>query len=48
MWQVRVRHSSTFDERVRLDAQYMRTASLWLDLKILALTVIAVFRCTGA
>jgi lipopolysaccharide/colanic/teichoic acid biosynthesis glycosyltransferase len=48
MWQVSVRHSSTFDERVRLDAQYTRTASLWLDLKILALTVIAVFRCTGA
>jgi lipopolysaccharide/colanic/teichoic acid biosynthesis glycosyltransferase len=48
LWQVKVRHSSTFDERVRLDVQYLHTASLLTDLKILALTVLVVLRRTGA
>jgi lipopolysaccharide/colanic/teichoic acid biosynthesis glycosyltransferase len=48
LWQVKLRNGSTFDERVRLDVQYLHTASLLTDLKIIALTVGVVFRRTGA
>ena len=35
LWQVSGRNEVTFDKRVRLDAQYVSTRSLWNDLKIL-------------
>ena len=47
LWQVEGRNRVSFDEMVRLDLRYMRTWSLWLDLKILARTVVAVLRCDG-
>lgn len=47
LWQVRMRSSSSFDERVRLDVQYLRTASLRTDVSILLQTMFAVFRRTG-
>jgi len=37
-----------FDEMVRLDLRYATSWSLWLDLKILLLTPLAVFRGAGA
>ena len=37
-----------FEERVRLDTEYIDRWSLWLDLKILVNTVPAVMRRTGA
>jgi lipopolysaccharide/colanic/teichoic acid biosynthesis glycosyltransferase len=37
-----------FEERVRLDTEYVDQWSLWLDLKILLSTAPAVLRRTGA
>ncbi len=48
LWQVNGRSRTTFDEMVRLDLQYARTWSLWLDLKILLRTPSAVVSGDGA
>ncbi len=48
LWQVKGRSSTTFDEMVRLDLQYARSWSLWLDFKILLETPRAVFSGKGA
>jgi sugar transferase EpsL len=41
------RNLTTFDERLRLDIEYIEHRSFWLDLKILLQTVPAVFRRSG-
>lgn len=38
-WQVSGRNSTSFEERVWMDAQYVRNWSVWLDLVLLARTV---------
>ena len=49
LWQVKGRSSVVdFEEVVRLDREYIEDWSLWLDLEILALTIPAVVRRTGA
>ena len=48
LWQVFGRNSMTFDERLRLDIEYIQTRSFWLDLKILFWTVGSVFNREGA
>jgi len=48
LWQVNGRSSTTFERWMELDLQYIRTWSLWLDLQILAKTVPAVLRGSGA
>lgn len=48
LWQVQGRSSIGFDQWMRLDMQYVDEWSLWLDLKILAMTVPAVLRGSGA
>jgi lipopolysaccharide/colanic/teichoic acid biosynthesis glycosyltransferase len=48
LWQVLGRSRTGFDEMVRLDLQYSRTWSLWLDLKILLQTPRAIFGAGGA
>lgn len=48
LWQVRGRSRTTFDEMVRLDLQYARDWSVWLDLKILFQTPWAVISGSGA
>jgi lipopolysaccharide/colanic/teichoic acid biosynthesis glycosyltransferase len=48
LWQVTARSSTTFDGMVRLDIHYIRHWSLWLDLKILMLTPLAVIKGRGA
>ncbi len=48
LWQVNGRSGVSFDQWMLLDLQYMDEWSLWLDLKILAKTVPAVLRGTGA
>ena len=48
LWQVRGRGTTTFDERLRLDVEYIRSMSVWTDLKILALTLGSVVKRAGA
>ncbi|AQY52404.1 hypothetical protein UE46_00755 [Listeria weihenstephanensis] len=38
LWQVSGRNKLTFEEMVELDLQYIRTRSIWLNIKILCLT----------
>ena len=48
LWQVNGRSSVTFDQWMLLDLQYMDEWSFWLDCKILAKTIPAVLRGSGA
>ena len=48
LWQVYGRNDIPFEEWMVLDMQYIDRWSLWLDIKILALTIPAVFRGSGA
>jgi len=48
LWQVHGRNSIPFDQWMELDMQYIDKWSLWLDFKILARTIPAVIRGTGA
>ena len=48
LWQVNGRSSIPFETWMELDMQYIDKWSLWLDFKILARTVPAVLRGTGA
>jgi lipopolysaccharide/colanic/teichoic acid biosynthesis glycosyltransferase len=47
LWQVKGRNTTTFDERLRLDIEYIEHRSFGLDLKILLQTVPSVLRRTG-
>ncbi|MEJ7871376.1 MAG: undecaprenyl-phosphate galactose phosphotransferase WbaP [Rubrobacteraceae bacterium] len=47
-WQVSGRNQTYFDDRVRMDAYYVRDWSIWLDLVLLARTVKTVLRGGGA
>ncbi|MES1261036.1 MAG: sugar transferase [Acidobacteriota bacterium] len=47
-WQVEGRSRVKFDEMVRMDLEYARTWSIWLDLKILLQTPAAVLGGAGA
>lgn len=47
-WQVMGRSDLTFDQWMALDHRYLREMSIWVDLKILLLTPIAVLRGDGA
>jgi len=48
LWQVNGRSRVKFDDMVRLDLRYARSSSLWLDLKILVMTPLAVVFGEGA
>ena len=48
LWQVNGRNSVPFETWMELDMQYIDRWSLWLDLKILAQTIPAVVRGSGA
>jgi exopolysaccharide biosynthesis polyprenyl glycosylphosphotransferase len=48
LWQVNGRSSLPFHQWMELDLQYVRNWSLWLDLQILARTIPAVLRGSGA
>lgn len=47
LWQVHGRNNTNFDERLRLDIDYIRNMSLALDFKILLWTVVSVVRRSG-
>ena len=48
LWQVNGRSGVSFDKWMELDIQYLDKWSLWLDLKILAKTIPAVLKGSGA
>ncbi|MBS1794277.1 MAG: sugar transferase [Acidobacteria bacterium] len=48
LWQVSGRNRLSFEEMVRIDLYYIENWSLWLDLKIILLTLPAMLRGDGA
>jgi lipopolysaccharide/colanic/teichoic acid biosynthesis glycosyltransferase len=48
LWQVQGRSRAAFDDMVRMDLQYIRERSLWIDLKILLKTPFVVISGHGA
>jgi lipopolysaccharide/colanic/teichoic acid biosynthesis glycosyltransferase len=48
LWQVGGRSRVKFDDMVRMDLRYAASWSLWLDIKILLKTPLAVFSTKGA
>ncbi len=48
LWQVLGRSQVSFDEMLRLDIRYIRTQSLWLNIKILLMTFPAILSKRGA
>ena len=48
LWQVKGRSNIGFDHWMKLDLQYLDEWSMWLDVKILAQTIPAVLRGSGA
>ena len=48
LWQVSGRNDVNYDERIKLDLYYIQNWSIWLDLKIVALTVMKIFGGAGA
>ncbi len=48
LWQVSGRSDTTYEERVSLDAYYVRNWSVWLDFYILIKTIGVVVRGQGA
>jgi lipopolysaccharide/colanic/teichoic acid biosynthesis glycosyltransferase len=48
LWQVYGRASLEFDDRLRLDIAYIERRSIWLDINLLVMTVLAVLKQRGA
>lgn len=48
LWQISGRSDIGYDERVKLDIYYVENWSLWLDIKILLKTVVALVTARGA
>ncbi len=48
LWQISGRSDLEFDERLRLDIEYIETRCIWLDIQLLLKTVGAVIRPRGA
>ena len=48
LWQVSGRSNLSYQDRARLDLEYVGTRSVWMDLKLLLLTVPAVLQKRGA
>jgi exopolysaccharide biosynthesis polyprenyl glycosylphosphotransferase len=48
LWQVQARQDPSFDRYISLDVAYIENWSIWLDLKIIMLTIGVVFAGTGS
>lgn len=48
LWQVSGRSDIDFDERLRMDIEYIRKRSFWFDVRLIFKTVTAVVRSRGA
>jgi len=44
LWQISGKNKTTFEQMIELDLKYLREKSLWLDMKIIALTFPAVMK----
>jgi lipopolysaccharide/colanic/teichoic acid biosynthesis glycosyltransferase len=47
LWQIKGRGTMTFDERLRLDIEYIERRSTILDLQLMAQTALAIFKGSG-
>ena len=47
LWQVMARSSVSFEEMVKLDVEYIEKQSLWLDIKLLLLTLSVIVKQKG-
>jgi lipopolysaccharide/colanic/teichoic acid biosynthesis glycosyltransferase len=47
LWQVTARRDPSFEKNMALDVEYIENWSLWLDLKILARTLLVVAKGNG-
>jgi lipopolysaccharide/colanic/teichoic acid biosynthesis glycosyltransferase len=47
LWQVKGRNESTFDERLRMDIDYIRNRSMVTDIRIFLMTFLSVVRRSG-
>jgi len=47
-WQVKGRSATSFEEMVQMDVEYIREQSVWLDIKIIIMTLTAVVNGKGA
>lgn len=47
LWQVSGTRDFNFEDRITLDLIYLREATFWMDIKIVALTILTVFRLNG-
>jgi lipopolysaccharide/colanic/teichoic acid biosynthesis glycosyltransferase len=48
LWQVQARQDPSFDQYISLDMTYVNSWSIWLDLQIMARTIVVVFAGTGS
>ncbi len=48
LWQISGRSDLSYEERIRLDMQYVRNYTIWLDFLILFRTIPVVLRGQGA
>jgi lipopolysaccharide/colanic/teichoic acid biosynthesis glycosyltransferase len=44
LWQISGKNKTTFEEMIELDLKYVREKSLWMDLKIIVLTIPAILK----
>jgi lipopolysaccharide/colanic/teichoic acid biosynthesis glycosyltransferase len=47
LWQIKGRGTMTFDERLRLDIEYIERRSTKFDLQLMAMTALAIFKGSG-
>lgn len=47
LWQISGRNDLTYEERVALDSQYIEKWSLWLDVKVILMTIPALIKARG-
>jgi len=48
LWQVSGRSDVNYEERIKLDLYYIQNWSIWLEFKIVILTIMRIFRGSGA
>ncbi|MEA2016597.1 MAG: sugar transferase, partial [Actinomycetota bacterium] len=48
LWQVSGRSDVNYEERIKLDLYYIQNWSIWLEFKIIILTIMRIFRGSGA